>query len=314
MFDIQLEKTTDADFIKKWQSSLKEACDLAKKNAIKSAGQGKKNYDKKKYGGDLVKNDRVLVRNLSERGGTGKLRSFWEEKIHIVKECDDKLPVYHVVPEDGKGRERVVHRNLLMKCELLPSTTTKHDDKKKTNINKPTTLTSKSKSKPVVETVDDSDSSDDEEMDDAVRRYILQKLLKSEKKKGRRVGESSTDNSEIGAPGNLSVIESEIGDQTNTEVVEDETGVPGNQSSVQEENQHFEAESENEEDFEDDETETGTSADETDPDYTTTSDDSSTKSPLQRPVRTRRPPRLFTYDKNNTAYYTTKPFSVRPKR
>ena len=41
---------------------------------------------------------RVLVRNLSERGGPGKLCSFWEHKIYIIKERkDDDRLVYAVV-------------------------------------------------------------------------------------------------------------------------------------------------------------------------------------------------------------------------
>ena len=28
----------------------------------------------------------IAYQNMSERGGTGKMRSFWEEKVHIVVE------------------------------------------------------------------------------------------------------------------------------------------------------------------------------------------------------------------------------------
>ena len=38
----------------------------------------------------LQPGDRVLVINMSQRGGTGKMRDFWEERIHVtVSRIDD---------------------------------------------------------------------------------------------------------------------------------------------------------------------------------------------------------------------------------
>ena len=42
----------------------------------KSLSMNKRNYNKKVFDQILDPNDRVLLRNVSERGGTGKLKSF----------------------------------------------------------------------------------------------------------------------------------------------------------------------------------------------------------------------------------------------
>ena len=61
----------------------------------------------------LLPGDRVLVRNMSERGGTGKLRLFWDNKIHIVLETYGENPVlFRIQAEnDPNGRRKNLHRS-----------------------------------------------------------------------------------------------------------------------------------------------------------------------------------------------------------
>lgn len=59
-------------------------CEIASKTAAREDLRGKKGYDKRIHGVDLLPGGRVLVRNLSERGGPGKLRSYWENKVYVV--------------------------------------------------------------------------------------------------------------------------------------------------------------------------------------------------------------------------------------
>ena len=40
----------------------------------------------KKLSPVLEKGDKMLIKNISKRGGTGNMQSFWEEKVYVVVE------------------------------------------------------------------------------------------------------------------------------------------------------------------------------------------------------------------------------------
>ena len=113
--------SSHSDYAEKWRARMTEAYKLASNSANKEALRGKVLYDRKVHGAELSFGCRVLVRNLTERGGPGKLRSFWEDKVYVVtqKKHPDS-PVYELKPENGKGRCRILHRNLLLPCDFLP--------------------------------------------------------------------------------------------------------------------------------------------------------------------------------------------------
>eukprot|EP00112_Aurelia_sp_Birch-Aquarium-sp1_P014489 Seg3131.4 transcript_id=Seg3131.4/GoldUCD/mRNA.D3Y31 product="hypothetical protein" protein_id=Seg3131.4/GoldUCD/D3Y31 len=103
-----------------WKTAMRNAYDIVIKNSKSAAERNKKQYDKKIRSSTLEAGDRVLVRNLSERGGPGKLRAYWEDKIHIiVRRLSPDSPVYEVKPEKSDGRSRTLHRTLLLPCDYL---------------------------------------------------------------------------------------------------------------------------------------------------------------------------------------------------
>ena len=123
MFGSSREETgmNHSEYTVKWIVAMKEVYELARQNISKSAGDAKKQYDRKVRFSNLQQGDRVLVRNLSERGGPGKLRSHWEQEVHIIVEQKGDLPVYEVTPEGREGKSRTLHRNLLLPCDFLQS-------------------------------------------------------------------------------------------------------------------------------------------------------------------------------------------------
>ncbi|KAJ7998297.1 hypothetical protein DPEC_G00221230 [Dallia pectoralis] len=108
-------------YMEEWKRGMQEAHEIVQQNAKKSAERGKRHYDGKVRSSVLYPGDRVLVRNLTPRGGTGKLRNHWEENIHVViRQVGKDIPVYEVKSEQGGGRSRTLHRNLLLPCDHLP--------------------------------------------------------------------------------------------------------------------------------------------------------------------------------------------------
>lgn len=62
-----------AEYMKNWQASMREAYEIATRRADRETSRSKQEYDRKIHGAHLQSGGTVLVRNLLERGGPGKL-------------------------------------------------------------------------------------------------------------------------------------------------------------------------------------------------------------------------------------------------
>lgn len=166
MFGIEGETNHEnhSQYVEKWRKVMTEAYELAGRKSREVGTRAKHRYDRFVRSSVLQPGDRVLVRNLSERGGPGKLRSHWEDRVHIVvSRKGEDSPVYEVKPESGTGATRILHRNLLLPCSHLPieipspisrKRESKAQKNKRDNVQQTPT--------PLVETISDGTSSEDE--------------------------------------------------------------------------------------------------------------------------------------------------------
>ena len=105
---------------------MKEVYSIAASKCKAQGDKAKAFYDLKVRSSTLGPGDHVLIKNLSKHGGPGKLRSYWEDKVHVVvhRKSPDS-PVYQLKPENGTGPIRTLHHNLLFPCgTLLESSST----------------------------------------------------------------------------------------------------------------------------------------------------------------------------------------------
>lgn len=154
---------------------MQEAFEIAKENSKKTAERNKRNHEGKVRSSVMHPGDRVLVRNLTPRGGTGKLRNHWEDTIYtVIRRVGEEGPVYEVKPEGGKGRSRVLHRNLLLPCDYLPmEMELRTQPRTKRKVDKPTSVR--------------RDDSSSEEDDDGCSHWYLPAVQSQQPVKENRV-------------------------------------------------------------------------------------------------------------------------------
>ena len=107
-------KCSSKDYAAALQEKLRHVCEVAEACADEAAERQQRNYNTKVRAAILAAGDRVLVKSVGVQG-KNKLGDVWEEEPHLVHSQPNKdLPVYVVKREDGTGRTRTLHRNMLL--------------------------------------------------------------------------------------------------------------------------------------------------------------------------------------------------------
>jgi len=101
-------------YAKNLRERLQKSYELASSAAKDAQRSQKKHYDIKVRGADIQRGDRILVKIVAF-DGKHKLADKWEEDVYVVLDQPNiDIPVFVVQREDGTGKKRTVHRNLLL--------------------------------------------------------------------------------------------------------------------------------------------------------------------------------------------------------
>ena len=182
------------DYINKWKKQIKEAYKIVSKQGKKRDIQHRNSSARFSLG--LQPRDYVLVRIISQREGTGKIRDFWEEKVHlIVSGIGDNGVVYKVKQEDeGDIKIRSLHRNMIMKInDMLDNfdSNVSISEKKKVKLK-----SRKTSNRKIIQRTDKSEETteSDEEYPLQFAPGDLQILIRSSKNNAKRVTLKDLDN------------------------------------------------------------------------------------------------------------------------
>ena len=94
---------------------MKQAYQIVHEKSEGKKAQHRERRNKKAILEELAVGNRVLLRNLTERGGPGKLRAFWESVPYtLTRIVGETGLVYEIEKEDHKKTKKIeIHRNLL---------------------------------------------------------------------------------------------------------------------------------------------------------------------------------------------------------
>ena len=116
-------------FVSELKHRLDFAYQLASTKAAESHQTQKARYDQRKRGNPVEPGDRVLIRNLGLKGRQ-KLADRWKQEVYtVVAQPNQDIPVFEVLREDGKGKTKVLHRNLLLPISSIPPAPPEPKDK-----------------------------------------------------------------------------------------------------------------------------------------------------------------------------------------
>jgi transposase InsO family protein len=126
-FGIDLNKNQpQSKYVSSLRDRLIKSYELVSSVARDAHARQKKGYDTKVRGATVQSGDRVLVRTLAF-DGKHKIADRWEEEAYIVlAQPNSDIPVFVVQKENGHGRKRTLHRNLLLPIGALPETPVQH--------------------------------------------------------------------------------------------------------------------------------------------------------------------------------------------
>ena len=152
------------EYVQKMKKRLSVAYDIASSHAKNAAQRSKQRYDMKVRESLLEPGDRVLVRNVGLQGKC-KLADKWNDSVYVVLEQPhDNVPVFVVRQENGEGRKRTLHRNLLLSLASIPLDPLNISDNTPKIVPRKSLKKPKQMPEPVVDLSDDSSSDESGEV------------------------------------------------------------------------------------------------------------------------------------------------------
>jgi hypothetical protein len=143
-------------YIQEIRERIVQAYKVASEASIKAQTKQKEGYDLRTRGAIIEPGDRVLAFDNKH-----KISNRWENDTYIVlKKPNLDIPVFTVQTENGQGRIRTLHRNLLLPVAYISHTP---DEEQPKPIPKPRTRFQKKQRKHTPMSSDESSSSSSEE-------------------------------------------------------------------------------------------------------------------------------------------------------